>query len=472
MLLTITTTHQPATDLGYLLHKHPEKLQTFSMSFGNAHVFYPEVSSERCSATLLLEVDPIGLVRNDKGPSGEGFALENYVNDRPYVSSSFLSVAIAQVYGSALNGTSKDRPELAQRAIPLEVKLPVLSVRGGEKILRELFEPLGYELEIQAIPLDTQFPEWGGSRYFEIGLKHTLTLSTLLSHLYILLPVLDNDKHYWISKEEVEKLSDKGAGWLEAHPMKDLIVRRYLRHLTPFTRLAFERLVEVEENAETELIEEPELLPKEEKEALEKKIGVHQERLETAVQALIESGANSVLDLGCGEGKLLRLLLKEKQFSRISGMDISFHTLQIAADRLKLDRMSAKQKERLHIFQSSLTYRDKRLEGFDAAAVVEVIEHLDPPRLEAFERCVFEFAKPNTVVLTTPNAEYNVKFESLPSGKFRHNDHRFEWTRSEFESWANMVCEKFAYTVRFEAIGQVDEILGGISQMAVFTKLI
>jgi len=440
------------------------------MSFGNALVFYPEVSYERCAATLLLDVDPIGLVRNDKGPSGEGFALENYVNDRPYVSSSFLSVAIAQVFGSALNGTSKDRPELTQVAIPLEVKLPVLSVRGGEKILRELLEPLGYQMEIRPIPLDTHFPEWGGSRYFDLELKHTITLSAMLSHLYILLPVMDNDKHYWISKEEVEKLSDKGAGWLESHPKKDFIVRRYLRNLTPFTRAAFERLVEIDDQVEEESIDETEMLAEEEKVVQEKKIGVHQERLEKTVEALLHSGANSVLDLGCGEGKLLRLLLKEKQFSRITGMDISFRTLQIAADRLKLDRMSAKQKERLSIFQSSLTYRDKRLEGFDAAAVVEVIEHLDPPRLEAFERCVFEYAKPNTVVLTTPNAEYNVKFESLPSGKFRHNDHRFEWTRPEFEAWATNVCEKFSYTVRFEAIGEVDEIVGGISQMAVFTK--
>lgn len=466
MLLTITTTHKPATDLGYLLHKHPDKLQTFPMSYGKVHVFYPEASENRCSASLLLEVDTIGLVRNNKGPSGEGFALENYVNDRPYVSSSFVSVAIAQVYGSALNGTSKDRPEIAAQAIPLEVSIDVASVRGGENLVRNLFEPLGYTVEVKKHILDEQFPEWGNSRYCSIRLQHTIQLSKLLTHLYILLSVMDNDKHYWISEHEVDKLKEKGEGWLESHPMKDFIVRRYLKNLTPYTRLAFERLLEVDDSSEDVSEEEP--VSEEEKIVVEKKVSLHQQRLNKALEVLKASGASSVLDLGCGEGKLLRLLLKENQFTKITGMDISFRSLQIASERLHLDRLPPKQKERINLLHSALTYYDKRLEGYDAAAIIEVIEHLDPPRLEAFEKAVFEYARPGLVVLTTPNAEYNIKYESLSAGTFRHSDHRFEWTRKEFEQWANRVAEKNGYTVSFDPLGDVDDVVGGPSQMGTF----
>src|SRR3712207_77353 len=158
MLLTITTTHAPATDLGYLLHKNPARLQSFDLTFGRAHVFYPEASAERCTAALLLDVDPVGLVRNRRGgPAGEGFALEQYVNDRPYAASSFLSVAIARVFGSALAGTSKERPDLARTPIPLTARLSVLPCRGGEGFLRRLFEPLGYAVAATHHPLDEHF---------------------------------------------------------------------------------------------------------------------------------------------------------------------------------------------------------------------------------------------------------------------------------------------------------------------------
>src|SRR5436190_17920500 len=146
MLLTITNTKPPATDLGYLLHKNPSRVQSFELSFGKAHVFYPEATENRCVAALLLDVDPVGLVRSRRGPAGEGGLLDQYVNDRPYVASSFMSVAIAQVFGSALSGRSKDRPELVETPLPLEARLSVLPCRGGEGFLRRLFEPLGYDV--------------------------------------------------------------------------------------------------------------------------------------------------------------------------------------------------------------------------------------------------------------------------------------------------------------------------------------
>src|SRR5262245_55862064 len=201
MLLTITTTHNPATDLGHLLHKHPERLQSFSLPFGQAHVFYPEAAEDLCTAALLLDVDPVGLIRR-----GVRFPrLDQYVNDRPYSASSFTSVAISRVFSTALSGRSKSHADLAATPIPLKAHLAVLPCSGGEGILRRLFEPLGYAVRATNHPLDQNFPEWGDSRYFTVDLEGRVRLQDLLTHLYVLIPVLDADKHYWVDEAEVEK---------------------------------------------------------------------------------------------------------------------------------------------------------------------------------------------------------------------------------------------------------------------------
>lgn len=199
-------------------------------------------------------------------------------------------------------------------------------------------------------------------------------------------------------------------------------------------------------------------------------MSLNEQRLGAVMAAVRGSGGRRVLDLGCGEGKLLRELLKDQQFEEIVGMDVSIRSLETARDRLKLDRMPERQAARIKLIHGSLIYRDRRLEGFDAAAVVEVVEHLDPPRLASFERAVFEFARPGTVVLTTPNREYNVTWENVGAERFRHPDHRFEWTRAEFQDWAEGVADRHGYTVRFLPIGPVDETLGSPTQMAVFRR--
>lgn len=466
MLLTITTTCQPATDLGFLLHKHPDRFQSFELSFGKAHVFYPEVSADRCTACLLLDVDPVGMVRG-KG-TNQNFLLGQYVNDRPYAASSFLSVAIAQVFGAALQGRCKDRPELAATSIPLTARIDVLPVRGGERFLQAVFEPLGYEIEAVRSPLDEQFPEWGDSPYFSVTVRKTTTLSDLLTHLYVLVPVFDNRKHYFVGEDEIEKLLAMGEGWLASHPEKEEITRRYLRFQSSLYRQALARLVEEEEPAEAE---DDEQRPQEKaEEVLEKPISLNEQRLGAVVATLRASGAGRVLDLGCGAGSLIRELLKDKQLTEIVGLDVSIRSLEAGQRRLKLDRLPGMQASRAKLVHGSLLYRDKRLEGFDAAAVIEVIEHLDPPRLSAFERVLFEFARPKTVVLTTPNREYNVTWETLPAGQFRHPDHRFEWTRQEFQQWASRIGERFGYTVRFLPVGPVNETLGPPTQMGVFLR--
>lgn len=467
MLLSITTTHEPATDLGYLLHKNPARAQTFELSFGRAHVFYPEASAGRCTASLLLDVDPVGLVRGRRGPEGEGGLLAQYVNDRPYVASSFLSVAISNVFGTAMGGRSKERPDLAVAAIPLEARLAVVPCRGGEELLHRLFEPLGYAVVAEPLPLEPAVPEWGASRYFIVTLAARKRIAELLTHLYVLVPVLDDEKHYWVGDEEVEKLIRHGEGWLSSHPERETITRRYLKHRHSLVRTAIARLVDEEEPEEEDV--GPETRDAEEG-ALERTVSLNEQRIATVLGALRASGAHSVVDLGCGEGRLLRLLLDDRTFERIVGMDVSYRALETASERLKLDRLPPMQRERIELVHGSLMYRDARLAGFDAAAVVEVIEHLDPPRLKAFERVAFEFARPGTVVLTTPNAEYNVRWPSLPAGRFRHRDHRFEWTRAEFQTWATGVAERFGYAVRFAPVGRVDPEVGSPTQMGIFTR--
>ena len=463
MLLTISTTYSPATDLGYLLHKHPARIQSFTLPFGQAHVFYPEARTEKCTAALLLDVDSVGLIRRSRGQFAENFALSQYVNDRPYVASSFLSVAISRVFGSALSGKCKERPELVKTEIPLSASLSILPCRGGEKLLRRLFEPLGYTIEAERHTLNTRFPEWGDSRYFTVTLEKTCSLSELLTHLYVLMPVLDDEKHYWVGDAEVEKLLKHGNNWLTAHPEQESIVLRYLKHQRKLTREALAQLREddAQETDESGQAQE---------EQVEERIGLNEVRLAMVTEVLKQCGARRVLDLGCGEGKLLRKLLAEEQFEEIVGMDVSHRILKIAQERLHYDRLPDKEKKRLRLFQGSLGYRDKRLSGYDAAAVIEVIEHLDVPRLAAFERVIFEFTCPRTVVLTTPNIEYNVKFENLEAGPFRHRDHRFEWTRNEFQSWASDVAKRFGYTVEFHPIGPEAEDVGPPTQMVVFTR--
>ncbi len=464
MLLTLTTTHVPATDLGFLLYKHPQRCQEFELPFGSARVFYPEASEERCTAALLVEVDPIDLAR---GRPGGGEPLEPYVNDRPYAASSFLSVAISRVFGTAMTGRCDERPELAAQPIPLEARVTALPSRGGgEPLIRRLFEPLGYAVEIVRHALDEQVPDWGPSPYFDVTLRVTRRVAELIAHLYVLIPVLDGDKHYWVGPAEVDKLLARGEGWLAQHPEKELIAQRYLKRQGRLTRMALGRLDAGDEPDPDEVQEER----ARNEAALERPMRLNEVRMTQVVEALLESGARRVLDLGCGEGRLLQALLRSKQFEQVVGVDASLRALEIAAERLRLEELPPRQRQRVELLHGALTYRDRRLAGYDAAAAVEVIEHLDLHRLSAFERALFACARPATVVLTTPNREYNVRFTTLPPGRPRHADHRFEWTREELRVWAERVAGAHGYSVRFASVGEVDPALGSPTQMAVFTR--
>ena len=465
MLLTIQTTHRPATDLGYLLHKNPARVQRFELSAGSAWVFYPQAQDEVCTAALLVDLDPIALVRGRIG-AREGGLLDQYVNDRPYAANSFLAAAIAQVYGSALNGRSDERAELANTPIPLIARIAAIPSRGGPGLIERLFAPLGYTIDATRQAVDSRRPEWGESPYYNLTLRADVRLQDLLRHLYVLIPVLDDDKHYWVGREEIDKLLRRGEGWLASHPARELITDRYLRRQKHLTREALARL----SADETQDPDAADVAHAAEEATIEEPLRLNDERIASVVAVLASAGAKRVLDLGCGEGQLVHALLKDKAFEHVTGVDVSVRALETAARRLRLKEMHETMRARVELLHGSLVYRDARLTGFDAAAVVEVIEHLDPSRLASFERVVFAHARPTSVVVTTPNREHNARFPTLPAGRMRHRDHRFEWSRAEFRAWAERVAAEHGYAVRFLPIGRDDPEVGSPTQMAVFSR--
>lgn len=466
MLLSITNRTPDATDLGHLLHKHPARCHEVDVAFGKGLVFYSKATPDECTAQLLIEVDPVGLVRSAGARQG-GWALGQYVNDRPYAASSFLSVAISRAFGTALNGRCTKRPELVEQPLDLELKLPVVPAGDGV-ILHKLFEPLGYQVSTRRLPLDPTFESWGESRYHELTLRTVQPLHVVLKHLFVLIGALDRAKHYWVGRDEIEKLLAKGEGWLADHPEKDWIVRHYLKFQTRLAREALERLVPEPQEEEEEEGEETAASQGTEPE-VERKISLHDVRLDRVAELVAGLHPQSVVDLGCGEGKLIRRLLRNTKIPKLLGMDVSSRALEIAHERL--ERLPPFQRnKRVEIILGSLVYRDSRLQGHDVATLVEVIEHLDTDRLDAMEEVVFAAAAPRHVFVTTPNREYNVLFEGMKPGTLRHRDHRFEWTRAEFQQWAERVASEHGYDVAYEGLGEENPEHGPPSQMAVFTR--
>ena len=462
MLLTVTYEGTNTQDLGFLLHKHPDRAQQFVLNYGKAYVFYPEVSNERTTAALLLDIDPLDLAKGKVG-SKEG-GLFDYVNDRPYASTSFMSTAIARIFGTAMSGRCDKNQELADTSLNLTACIYSLKDSNDDLLAHEMFEPLGYTVEEKRTLLNERFPEWGASPYIDLTIKGTVRLSELLNHIYVLIPVFDRQKHYYTSEEEIQKLLDHGEGWLADHQYKEKLTRRFFAVKRDYARKALDILladdIPDDEGAENE----PATTEREEH------IPLNDLRMETVKKAVLDSGATSVIDLGCGECKLTSMLLKAQQIKRITACDVSVGVLEKAIKKLHLDRMQPYMKNKLTLMQASLTYRDQRFEGYDCACMIEVIEHIDPLRIPAMERTVFEFASPHTVIVTTPNREYNSNYENIHEDTLRHHDHRFEWTRKEFGDWTKHICDKFSYSCEMIGIGDIDANFGSPTQMGVFTK--
>ena len=447
MLITITYEGEKTQELGYLLHKRPGTVQTFSLNFGKAYVFYPEVSDKRTTAALLLDINALDLAKGKENSPNTG--LFDYVNDRPYTCNSFMSVALNRVFGTAMNGRCDKRQELADTPLDLTAKVCMLRCEDGE-LPESIFEPLGYTVETERSLLDERFPEWGDSPYIDLTVKGRVKLSELLEHLYVLIPFFDGSKHYYIDNSEIEKLLSHGGEWLKTHPCRETIVRGYFNNIRSVTMSALDILSEDEEDN----------TPPETKR-------LDTERLDTITKAVLDSGAKTVLDLGCGEGKYAARLAQEQQISRITAADVSVKVLEAAKKRMA--KMPQFQQDKAGFIQASALCRDSRFDGHDCCLLVEVIEHIDEERMPVLERVVFELAHPGTVIVTTPNAEYNSNYEFLPEGELRHTDHRFEWDREKFCSWTEDICKKYGYSVTITGIGKDDEIKGAPTQMGVFS---
>lgn len=456
MLLTLRAELSPGSDLGHLLHKHPDRVFSTELSAGRAHVFYPELSEHAATAALWLDVDPIGLVRRQHD---DGLAMDQYVNDRPYVASSLLSVAISRCLSSALNGRCEARPELAETPLRLTARVSVLASRGGPGLIEQMFLPLGYTVSAERQALDSAFPDWGESPYYVLTLQGHKRLSELLNHLYVLLPALDRHKHYYFGDDEVDKLLRRGAGWLAEHPAQELIARRYLQDKRSLTRQALERLLPA---ASAEPV-----APVAREEELEKPLSLNEQRIQRVLEVLNQNQVQSVADLGCGEGRILQRLLRETRIPRLIGIDVASRELERADRRFR--RLSEAQAKRVSLLQGSVLYRDARWCEVDAALLIEVIEHLEPFQLERLGRTLFGEQKPPLVLVSTPNREYNARFGMLPH-QLRHADHRFEWTRQEFHRWAKRIAERYGYLLESQPIGEADPELGPPTQMIVFSR--
>ena len=458
MQLEIALTAPPgadyaATDLGYLLHKHPARLFERDTSAGTARVFFTEAGELRARAVLALEIDALGLARRHRGGGAGDAPLARYVSDRAFVANSFLSVALSKCYAQSMGGRSKERQALAERALPFEARIVPVAADDAEATARALFEPLGYTVSVEPIAATP------ARQTIALELRASVRLEALLRHLYVLVPVLDDAKHWWVDADEIGRLLDKGAGWLADHPARELIARRALRRRRALADELLERLDAAPERPSLE--REP---------GLERPLNLHERRLGRIVDELREAGVQSVVDLGCGEGRLLERLLTDGRFKRLLGVDPDVRALERAANRLHLDDASDALRTRLALAPGSLSYADRAWRDFDAVVLSEVIEHVDPERHAALERILFADARPGLVVVTTPNADYNARFERLPAGAFRHPDHRFEWSREEFGVWGERVAAEHGYRFRTEPLGDEDAELGAPSQMGVFAR--
>lgn len=461
MLLTITCEGPHAADFGFLLHKHPASVFERETAYGRLTLFYTESDPERATVALICDVDPVALVRGEHRAA----ALDQYVNDRPYVASSLMSVALREAFSSALGGKSKDRPELVAERLPLRARVPAVNARGGAAVVERLFCPLGYDVTITPIAVDSGAPAAADTELLSFAISGAQTVHDLLSHLYVLLPVLDATKHYYIADDEVDKLLEHGRGWLGNHPEKVLISNRYLKHRRSLVREAISQLTpdQPAEDAEEQ----------EREDALEGAMRLHDLRIAAVMHALEEANppVRRLIDMGCGEGKLLGALLDSRQFAwdELVGVDVSPAMLTIAEKRLRVDQLPIAMRDRIKLILGSVLYRDRRLAGYDAMTLVEVIEHIDEDRLDVARKVIFRDLRPGRVIITTPNVEYNARLASLPPGQLRHVDHRFEWTRAQFRSW----CEgarAYQYEIQYRDVGPGDAEVGPPTQMAVFDR--
>ena len=403
MLLTITYEPEPgpdegvgvdATVFGYLLHKHPAKVQTFSAPVGEIHVLYPEATARRCTVAVLLEVDPVGLVRN-KRFRGDSGSLDHYVNDRPYVASSMLAVALGTVFRTAMTGRSDSYAELAAAPLPLRVEIPVASSRGDEEnLIRRVFEPCGWAVTEHRIPLDVDPPEWGPSRYSAVTLtgriragRGAASAVRAAAGARRCQALLGRRRRGRQAAARAEGLAARPPGARADHPALPAAPA----FAGPHCRGPAHRADRGRDR----------------RRGGERDRGTSQAARRRARETRSSTccaieGACSVVDMGCGEGALLRGWRRILGSRRIVGVDVSARSLDGGAGHAARHRRPTAERERIVLLHGSVVYRDERLAGYDAMVLMEVVEHVDPSRLAALEDAVFGRRGTTAVMVTTP----------------------------------------------------------------------
>ncbi|WP_141431100.1 3' terminal RNA ribose 2'-O-methyltransferase Hen1 [Bacillus sp. 03113] len=448
MQLSVKAVGDGAKILSYLIAKNPYNLYDRDEKSNRVRLVYTVFDEKEVEVVIFVTPDPVELVRN----SANAFDITQYINDREFAVSSLFCTNIRKALGTALNGKPKEEYQKWVNH-PFELHMnfgPVASHLSDENIV-ELLHPLGYIVEIERGETNYSFElkQRSSSRF--IHLKGQQTIQQALRHLFILIPVIDNYKHYFIDEHEIEKLVRYGEGWLDSHPLREYIIKQSLRF--------------------SELINQfPSLAKKddEEEHSSAPKVRLNELRYQAVVEKIKSlSQRASIVDFGSGEGKLSVRLSNIPDVKEVLAVEPS-ETAQLRA----IQRFEKASYNQTHVSPTpilgSLFYYDERLLNKDVMILCEVIEHIDEYRLPNIMKTIFREYQPKTLIVTTPNREYNEVYAM--DEIVRHSDHRFEWTRQEFKSKCETWIKNVLYSMEFEGIGLEHEEYGHPTQMCTFVR--
>lgn len=445
MQLTIQASGDNVKAISYLLSKNPSNLYERNHKGHLVRLFYSKFTETELEVTIFVTPDPIELIKNNSN----SYDITHYINDREFAVSSIFCSFIRSALGTALNGQPKEEHiKWVDHPFPFTFEFgPVVSTLTDEKLMN-LFEPIGYEVTINRPEIEYSIPIKTKSSARYISIKGMKTLQEGLRHLFVLIPVIDNYKHYFIDEKEIEKLERYGEGWLEQHPLRDLIYRQALR---------FKEIYSLVENSSKD---EKKIEPV-------KKVRLNELRYEKIVNTVSEMKPRSVVDFGSGEGKLSVQLGFVEGITEILAVEPSESASLKALERFN----KVKNKEKFvnpELLWGSLFYYDERLKDKDVIILCEVIEHIDESRLPKAMDTLLHDYQPGALIITTPNRDYNELYDM--EEHLRHNDHRFEWTRAEFRQWCTERNHGNDYELLFDGIGEEHASQGFPTQMCVFKR--
>ncbi|MBW4084382.1 3' terminal RNA ribose 2'-O-methyltransferase Hen1 [Paenibacillus sp. S150] len=476
MHLIIRVTGAGAGMLSRLLAKNPDNLYDRMEKEARVRIAFTASSEQEAEAVIYVTPDPVELV---KGASSAHNDITQYINDREFVVSSLFCTYIRSALGTALNGKTKEAYlPWVNRKLALELTFGPVASNLPDHALEDLFIPLGYEVVLERGDAAYAFELKSRSSVRYIKLKGIQTLQTALRQLFVLIPALDDYKHYYISDDEVDKIRRYGDGWLENHPQRALILKRTLRFAGAIKHYEDQMAGDGQQaengaSGEAPGIAEPFAAPAEASAgtgAAEAPKARLNDLRYAAIADTVErlAARRSIVDFGSGGGKLSARLSSVPGVQEIKAVEPSAAAQLRAMDRFaKLEgRPGAIVPEPV---TGSLFYYDEALRGKDVMILCEVIEHIDERRLNRVMETIFHEYAPGTLIITTPNKEYNALYQ-MEHEKLRHRDHRFEWDREAFGAWCSCWTSAYNYSVRLSGIGEFAQEYGYPTQMAIFTK--